>query len=76
MSRIDAIAKRFSEWSDGGTLPSPQHAKDVEWLLRENDRLENLSKAYLAIIGKREERIRQLMGQVESLEHALGENPL
>ena len=76
MSRIDAISKRFAEWSDGGTLPSPQHAKDVEWLLQENARLENTAKAYLMVIQKREERIRQLMSQVESLEYALGEKPL
>ena len=67
MSRTDAIAKRFSEWSDGGTLPSPQHARDVKWLLEDHERLDSLLRAYKDMLGKRDQLIRSLQGEVDSL---------
>jgi hypothetical protein len=73
VSRTDAIAKRFAEWSDGGTLPSPQHAKDVQWLIEEHERMEQLLRSYKEMLGKRDQLIRSLQGAVDSLT-ALGAN--
>ena len=69
--RVNAIERRFGEWSEGGTLPSPQHADDVTWLIAEVRKLRLLEQGNRVLVGERDQRIRALMGQVESLEALL-----
>ena len=66
--RLDAIERRFADWSDGGTLPGPRHSDDVTWLIAQVKILRILDQGNRTVIGERDQRVRALLGNLEGLE--------